>query len=112
MRFQWLFAVSISLLLACTVGYAGTVFDDFKSGELEDVWEITNTPEAKYEIKDGMLILTTEATAGTIYLWYKEAIPAGEAITMEARINPGTAQNVGDGMVRCLRFDGHSNCLI
>ncbi len=99
MKSQWLLAVSMSLLLACAVSYAGTIFDDFKSGELEDVWEITNTPEAKYEIKDGMLILTTEATEGTIYLWYKDAIPAGEAITIEARINPGTGKNVGDGMV-------------
>jgi len=100
MKSQWLFAVSITLFLACAVSYAGTMFDDFTSGKLEDVWEIRKTPKAKYEIKNGMLILTTEATEGTIYLWYKEAIPPGKPITMEARINPGTdATTTGDGMV-------------
>jgi len=99
MKSQWLFAVSMTLFLTCAVSYAGTLFDDFTSGNLEDVWEITKTPEAKYEIKDGMLILSTEVTEGTIYLWYKEAISLNEPVTIEARINPGTAQNVGDGMV-------------
>jgi hypothetical protein len=87
------------LFMACAASYAGTLFDDFTSGKLEDVWEISKTDEAKYEIKNGMLILTTEAIAGTIYLWYKDAIPPGEPIAMEARINPGTGANVGDGMV-------------
>lgn len=99
MRFQWLFAVSIALSLACAVSHAGTLYDDFTSGKLDDVWEISKTDEAKYEIKDGTLILSTEEIAGNIYLWYKDAIPAGEAVTIEARINPGTAKNVGDGMV-------------
>lgn len=99
MKSQWLFAAGMTLILACAVSYAGTMFDDFASGKLEDVWEIRKTDEAKYEIRNGTLILTTEATEGTIYLWYKEAIPPGEPITMEARINPGTGRNVGDGMV-------------
>ncbi len=100
MKSRWLFAVSMTLFLACAVSYAGTLFDDFTSGELEDVWEISKTAtKAKYEIKDGMLILTTEDIEGTIYLWYKKAIPPGEPITIEARINPGTGANVGDGMV-------------
>lgn len=99
MRSQWLFAVSMTLFLACAVSYAGTMFDEFTSGKLEDVWEISKTDKAKYEIKDGTLILTTEATEGTIYLWYKEAIPPGEPVKMEARISPGTGRNVGDGMV-------------
>ena len=99
MKYQRSFAVSITLFLVCAVGYAGTLYDEFISAKLEDVWEITKTPEAKYEIKDGMLILSTEATAGNIYLWYKDAIPPGEPITIEARINPGTAKSVGDGMV-------------
>lgn len=100
MKFQWLFAVSMTLFMACAISYAGTLFDDFTSGKLEDVWEIGKTDEAKYEIKNGTLILTTEAIDGTIYLWYKEAIPPGEPITMEARINPGTdATTTGDGMV-------------
>lgn len=99
MKFRGLFAVSVTLLLACAVSYAGTLFDEFKSDKLQDVWEIRKTAKAKYEIKDGTLILTTEGTEGTIYLWYKEAIPPGQPITMEARINPGTAKNVGDGMV-------------
>ncbi len=100
MKSQWLFAVSVTLFLVCAVSYAGTMFDDFTSGKLEDVWEIRKTDEAKYELKDGMLILSTEAIGGTIYLWYKEEIPPGEPVTMEARINPGTdATTTGDGMV-------------
>ncbi len=99
MKFQWPLAVSITLFLACAVSYAGTMFDDFTSGKLEEVWEISKTSQAKYEIKDGTLILTTEAIEGTIYLWYRDDIPPGEPITIEARINPGTSQNVGDGMV-------------
>ncbi|MFC1714307.1 hypothetical protein ACFL6S_11620 [Candidatus Poribacteria bacterium] len=99
MKYQRSFAVSVILFLFCAVSYAGTIYDEFMSAELEDVWEITKTPDAKYEIKDGMLILSTEATAGNIYLWYKDAIPPGEPVTIEARINPGTAESVGDGMV-------------
>ena len=99
MKSQCSLAVSIILLLACAVSFAGTMFDDFTSGTLEEVWEISKTSQAKYEIKDGTLILKTEAIEGTIYLWYRDAIPPGEPITMEARINPGTSQNVGDGMV-------------
>jgi hypothetical protein len=99
MKFQWTFAVIMILLLACAVSFAGTMFDDFTSGKLEEVWEIRKTSQAKYEIKDGMLILKTEATEGTIYLWYNDDIPPGEPVTMEARINPGTSRNVGDGMV-------------
>ena len=100
MKLQWLFAASVTLFLACAVSYAGTLFDDFTSGELEECWEISHTPQAKYEIEDGELILTTEGTEGNIYLWYKEAIPEGEPITIEARINPGTdATTTGDGMV-------------
>jgi|GEM_PF-1883002 len=100
MKSRWLFAFSMTLLLTCAVSYAGTLFDDFTSGKLEDVWEIRKTDEAKYEIKDGTLILKTEDISGTIYLWYKEAIPPGEPVTMEARINPGTdATTTGDGMV-------------
>ncbi len=99
MKLQWLSAVSMTLLLTCAVSYAGTVFDEFISGNLEDVWEISKTSKAKYEIKDGTLILSTEAVEGTIYLWYRDAIPPGEPITVEARINPGTSDNVGDGMV-------------
>ncbi len=99
MRFQWLFVVSMILFLVCAFSYAGTLYDEFTSGKLEDVWEISKTAEGKYEIKDGTLILTTEEIAGTIYLWYKDAIPAGEPVTFEARINPGTGKNVGDGMV-------------
>jgi len=99
MRFQWSLAIGITLFFACAVSFAGTIFDDFTSGKLEDVWEIRKTSQAKYEIKDGTLILTTEAIEGTIYLWYSEEIPPGEPVTVEARINPGTSQNVGDGMV-------------
>ena len=66
MRSQWLFVVSMILFLVCASSYAGTLYDEFTSGKLEDVWEISKTDEAKYEIKDGMLILTTEEVAGTI----------------------------------------------
>ena len=52
MKFRWLFAVSMTLLLACAVSYAGTLFDEFKSDKLQDVWEIRKTAKAKYEIKD------------------------------------------------------------
>jgi hypothetical protein len=85
--------------MACSVSYSGTLYDEFLSGTLEDVWEISKTDKANYEIKDGELILSTEATEGNIYLWYGEAIPPGEPITIEARINPGTSDNIGDGMV-------------
>ena len=40
MKSRWLFAFSMTLLLTCAVSYAGTLFDDFTSGKLEDVWEI------------------------------------------------------------------------
>jgi len=99
MKSRWLFVVGITLFLTCFATYAGTVFDDFSSGELADVWEISKTDEGKYQIKNETLILSTEAVAGTIYLWYKDVIPPGEPVTIEARINPGTDDNVGDGMV-------------
>lgn len=99
MKLQRLFAVSMTLFLICIASYAGMVYDEFISGNLEDVWEISKTTKAGYEIKDGTLILSTEATDGAIYLWYRDAIPPGEPVTIEARINPGTSDNVGDGMV-------------
>ena len=99
MKVKWLFAVIMALLLGFGTSYAGTLYDEFMSGKLEDVWEISKTEKANYEIKDGTLILSTLATEGNIYLWYRNAIPPGEPVTVEARINPGTSDNVGDGMV-------------
>ena len=62
MKLQWLLAFSMTLLLTCSVGYAGMVYDEFISGNLEDVWEISKTSKAGYEIEDNYYVFKIELT--------------------------------------------------
>jgi len=109
-----LIIMSAWIAVFCAYSFAGELFDDFLTDEVdEDAWWVKTTGNATAEIKNGELILSSHDVPGSIYLLYKEAIPPGEPITVEIRMNLQANPNDGwFGFLKDFPGDSHVNTVI
>lgn len=82
--------------------WGGELFDDFEGDQLdESIWWAKAWAGGSATLTNGELVLSTQKEEDRIFLLYREAIPPGEAITAELRIN--VQENEHDGWFGFLR---------